>query len=86
MDLYWTDQFWNTTEISLMTTEHILNAINYLQWKYRDESFDYISQEDWKWLEEYDKKILPKYQSLHNELVVRLANKFLLGNDKTDVE
>jgi hypothetical protein len=62
-----------------MTTEHILNAINYLQWKYEDESFDYISQEDWKWLEEYDKQILPKYQSLHNELVVRLAKKFLLG-------
>lgn len=65
---------WTGEEMNIrdMSAEHIINAINYIRNNYDDMIFDYISQEDWEWADEFDKKIKWQYLALISELVVRL--------------
>lgn len=80
---YWTTWEWKTIPIDSMSTEHLLKAIDVI--KYRSDDwfmeYDREDEEQMKVAEEEWKKLERQYQAMHNELVVRLARKFLLDNE-----
>lgn len=74
-----TDQNGKTYKISEMSTEHIINAIKYIKRRYNDWVIEYDAYEDES--DELD-IIEKKYQALHNELVLRLAEKYLKDEEE----
>lgn len=74
-----TDQNGQTYKISEMSTEHIINAIKYIKRRYNDWVIECDAYEDES--DELD-IIEKKYQALHNELVLRLAEKYLKDEEE----
>lgn len=69
---------WEYLAIEDMSTEHIINTINYIKNSYDDTRLEYLAWNDSKWFKERDERIHNQYQAMHNELVVRLAKKFII--------
>ena len=81
---YWETAEWKMIAIDKMSTEHLLNAINYIKYSYDDTRLEYMAWQNWEWFEEREERedrIHRQYQAMHNELVVRLAKKFLLDSE-----